>query len=237
MTDKPSGPPAGGGDEIVEDDVAPLMEAIYGGEIVPVDEIPWNHAEPPPPLTELVDSGRVRPCQAIDLGCGAGNYAAYFASRGFTMTGVDISARAIALARETARRHGVSCRFAVADLLGELDLEVIGGDYEFAFDWELLHHIYPRQRARYVANVSRLLRPGALYFSACFSEEDAQFGGRGKCRSTRLGTHLYFSGEEELRSLFSPHFAILELKTVEVVSGGLPHRLACALLKRGDGAR
>jgi SAM-dependent methyltransferase len=235
MTDKASEPPVGG-DGIVEDDVKPLMEAIYGGEIVPVDKIPWNHSEPPEPLIELVDSGRVRPCRAIDLGCGAGNYTAYFASRGFTMTGVDIAAHAIALARETARRHAVSCRFAVADLLGELDLEAIGGEYEFAYDWELLHHIYPRQRPQYAANVSRLLRPGALYFSACFSEEDAQFGGQGKYRSTRLGTHLYFSSEDELRALFRPHFAVLELKTVEVVSGGLPHRLVSALLRRGDGA-
>jgi len=236
MTDKPSIPPAGGGDEIVEDDVAPLMEAIYGGQIGPVDQIPWNHAEPPPPLVELVDSGRVAPGRAIDLGCGAGNYAVYLARRGFAMTGVDISVHAIELARETARRQAVECRFVVADLLGEPDVEVIGRDYEFAYDWELLHHIYPRQRPQYVANVSRLLKPGALYFSACFSEEDAQFGGQGKCRATRLGTHLYFSSEEELCSLFSLHFVILELKTVEVVSGGLPHRLVCTLLRRGDRA-
>ena len=39
-----------------------------------LDEIPWNLETPPAILVELVDSGKVQPCRAIDLGCGAGGY-------------------------------------------------------------------------------------------------------------------------------------------------------------------
>jgi SAM-dependent methyltransferase len=47
------------------------------------DEIPWNIGAPPDALLELVESGKVKPCKTIDLGCGTGNYAIYFANRGF----------------------------------------------------------------------------------------------------------------------------------------------------------
>jgi len=46
---------------------------------IPLDEIPWNFETPPDVLVELVDSGKVKPCKIIDLGCGAGNSAIYLA--------------------------------------------------------------------------------------------------------------------------------------------------------------
>lgn len=232
MAEKLGDPPDSSGGDAFEDDVRPLMERIYGGQIVPVEDIPWNRPEPPELLVELVESGKVAPCKAIDLGCGAGNYAIYLASRGFDMTGVDISPRAIELARENARRRGVACRFVTADLLGELNLSEVGQAYGFAYDWELLHHVYPRQRKRYVANVSALLSPGAKYLSVCFSEEDPQFGGKGKYRATRLRTHLYFSSENELRELFSPHFDILDLRTVEITAETGSHAVIYAFMKK-----
>jgi len=233
VAEKLGEPPDGaGGGDAFEDDVRTQMERIYGGQIVPVADIPWNRPEPPALLVELVDSGRVAPCKAIDLGCGAGNYAIYLASRGFSMTGVDISPRAIELARQNAAKKGVDCRFVAADLLGELDLSELGQGFDFAYDWELLHHVYPRQRKRYVANVSRLLSPGAKYCSVCFSEEDPQFGGVGKYRATRLGTHLYFSSEDELRELFSPHFDILDLRTVDITAETGSHAVIYAFTKK-----
>jgi len=83
---------------------------------VPLDKIPWNSETPPDQLVELVESGKVRPGRAIDLGCGAGNYALYLAAYGFDMTGVDNSPAAIAIAARNARERDVRCRFIVADL-------------------------------------------------------------------------------------------------------------------------
>ena len=85
------------------------MEQIYS-ETPPAD-IPWNIETPPKALVELIDSGQIQPCKAIDLGCGAGNYAIYLASLGFDVTGVDISPSAIALAEANAKQKGVTCRF------------------------------------------------------------------------------------------------------------------------------
>ncbi len=207
------------------------MESIYRD--FPLDEIPWNHEQPPELLVELVETRRILPCRAVDLGCGAGNYAVWLATKGFEVTGVDISPKAIELASDLADRKGVACRFVVGDLTEEIG--PLGPPFDFAYDWEVLHHVFPDKRHRYVANVHRLLRPGGRYLSVCFSEEDLpSFGGTGKYRTTPLGTTLYFSSALELRELFEPLFDIEELTTVEVPGRQNPHVALKAILKKTE---
>jgi SAM-dependent methyltransferase len=194
------------------------------------EEIPWNIEEPPDALVTLLDRGSVRPCRAIEFGCGLGNYTRYLSGRGFDVTGVDISPTAIGHATEQAKKKGLACTFIAADVLG--DLKEVEGTFGFAYDWELLHHFFPGQRKKYVENVHRKLAPGGSYLSLCFSEQDPQFGGTGKYRTTRLGTVLYFSSETELRDLFEPSFRIEELKTVQVKGKPGDHSAVYAFMHR-----
>ena len=159
-------------------DVRAQMERIYGE--LRLDEIPWNLETPPRLLVDLLQSGRVAPCRAVDLGCGAGNYAVWLALRGFDVTGIDLSAVAIALAQQLARSKGAACRFIVSDLLEPTD--AFDGSFDFAYDWLVLHHVFPDDRPRYVASVHRMLRPGGLYLSVCFSEDDRGIAGEGTGR-------------------------------------------------------
>jgi len=204
------------------------MDRIY--KDVPLDTIPWNTETPPDALVELVQSGKVRPCKTIDLGCGTGNYAIYLAGLGFDVTGVDSSRTAVTIATKNAQKKNVRCRFIAADLLG--DLHEVNDTFDFAFDWELLHHIFPEDREKYVQNVHTLLNPKATYFSVCFSEKDPQFGGVGKFRKTRMGTTLYFSQESELTSLFFKYFDVRELKTIRIGGKFGAHCAISALLER-----
>ena len=197
---------------------------------MPLDRIPWNVETPPDALVELVRSGKVKPCRTIDLGCGAGNYAIYLAGMGFDVTGVDGSPTAIEIAREQAEERGIRCNFIVADLLG--DLHEVDGTFDFAYDWEVLHHIFPDDREPYMKNVHKILNPGAKYLSVCFSDEDLQFGGTGKFRKTTIGTVLYFSSETEICELLSPYFTIGELKTIDISGKYGSHRAVYALSYR-----
>ena len=193
-------------------------------------EIPWNIEEPPKALVELVESEKVKSCKTIDLGCGAGNYAIYLASIGFDVTGVDISPMAVKIAKENAKKRGVKCDFFVANVLGDLD--EVKEIFDFAYDWELLHHIFPEKRKKYIENVYGILNPRGKYLSICFSEKDPQFGGAGKVRETRLGTILYFSSEDELRDLFDPYFNIKGLKTIELMGKSEPHLANYAFMEK-----
>ncbi len=204
------------------------MEQIYR-DIQP-DNIPWNLSEPPGLLVEAVEAGKIECCKAVDLGCGTGNYAVWLAQQGFEVTGIDFSQHAIKQARDLAIRKGVSCLFAVADLLG--DLKEFHTSFDFAYDWEVLHHIFPKDRPLYLQSVHNILRPKGIYLSVCFSEKDPEFGGKGKFRKTPLGTTLYFSSEEELKKLFDPFFHIYELNTVAIQGKYKPHLANSALLER-----
>jgi cyclopropane fatty-acyl-phospholipid synthase-like methyltransferase len=165
------------------------MEEIY--KTIPLENIPWNLEKPPKILRELIEEGKIKPCKAIELGCGIGNYVMYLAGKGFDVTGVDFSETAIEIARNTAGQRGIRCTFVAADVLS--DIHEISTSFDFVFDWELLHHIFPEERERYIKNVHRLMNPRGYYLSVCFSEESEQFCGSGKYRKTPLGTTLCFS--------------------------------------------
>ncbi|UCC81404.1 MAG: class I SAM-dependent methyltransferase [Candidatus Zixiibacteriota bacterium] len=204
------------------------MERVYGE--MPPDSIPWNLSEPPALLVAAVETGKIKPCKTADLGCGAGNYAIWLAQQGFDVTGMDISENAIKLAEQHAKEKEVPCRFVVSDLLG--NLSEYHESFDFAYDWELLHHISPEDRPAYIQSVHKILRPKGTYFSVCFSEKDPDFGGEGKFRKTPLGTILYFSSEEELKELFEPFFSILELSTLEIKGKYGPHMVNVVWLER-----
>lgn len=202
------------------------MEKIYKN--MPIDNIPWNFKTPPDVLENLVRTGTITPCKTIDLGCGTGNYAIYLASEGFDVTAVDISSSAIKIAKNNASQKGIDCNFIIADVLG--DLKQVQSTFNFAYDWELLHHIFPSDREKYIRDVYKLLNPGGRYLSVCFSEENLQFGGVGKYRKTPLGTVLYFSSENELKVLFESIFKIEEIKTIEIKGKLSPHKAIYAFM-------
>jgi len=204
------------------------METIYRS--LPPDEIPWNRETPPEAFREIFDNERVKACSAVDLGCGLGHYALWLAQRGFTVTGIDVSETAIRLARQNAARQQVDCDFRCMDL--SKPLEDLIEKFDFAFDWELLHHMNPEQRSIYVRNVASLLNPSGRYLSLCFSEKDPQFGGSGKYRETSIGTRLYFSSEEELRILFASHFQIIEMKTISIPGKRGSHQTIRAFMRK-----
>ncbi len=204
------------------------MDKIY--QKTPLNQIPWNIETPPDILIRLVKSGEIKPCKTIDLGCGIGNYSIYFASIGFDVTGIDISPTAIEIAKENANRREIKCNFLVVNVLGNLN--EIKSTFDFAYDWELLHHIFPEQRRIYVKNVYEILNPGAQYLSVCFNEKDPGFGGSGKYRKTRLGTILYFSSKDELRDLFERYFYIKKLETIEIKGKPTSHIANYAFMQK-----
>lgn len=207
------------------------MNIIYNS--MDLDSIPWNIETPPEILRDLMKSKYLSPGKVIELGCGVGNYIRYFSGMGFDATGVDISEKAIDIARELAQKAGVTCEFIAADVRG--DMSEIKNKYDFVYDWELLHHIYPEDRNKYIENVQKLLKPDGLYMSVSFSEESEQFGGLAKYRKTPIGTVLYFSNEAELESLFSRLFWVEEMKTINIKGKKGIHKAIYALMRRKNG--
>src|SRR4051812_9897444 len=126
--------------------------------------MPWEIG-PRPELVELVESGRLAPGRAIDLGCGTGANAVFLAERGFAVTGVDFAPAALAKARARAAAAGVEVRFVEDDLTGfRHDL----GRFDLLVDYGTLDDLSARRRDRYVRAVLPLANPGARFLLWCF---------------------------------------------------------------------
>lgn len=106
------------------------------------------------------------PCDAIDLGCGGGQVALRLAARGHRVTGVDFSPTAIALARTNAA--GVPITFLEGDCLA---LALPDASFDLAIDNHVLHCLLGDDRARFLREIHRVLRPGGLLFSDTMSRE------------------------------------------------------------------
>ena len=204
------------------------MENIYKN--MPHEKIPWNFEKPPELILNFLKAEQIKPCKAIELGCGVGNYVIYLAEQGFEASGADFSETAIEMAMKASKDKGLYCQFISADVLG--DLGDIQDTYDFVYDWELLHHIFPDSRKKYLTNVSRILNQNGHYLSVFFSEDSSQFGGKGKYRKTPIDTELYFSSESEMKKVYEPLFKIIELKTVDIAGKFGEHKAIYAHLKK-----
>ena len=77
---------------------------------------PWDIDGPQPHFARLLDAGLIQG-RVLDVGCGTGENALFFASRGLHVTGLDASAVAIDRAQAKARTRGLSVRFIQGDAL------------------------------------------------------------------------------------------------------------------------
>ncbi len=113
-----AGGPALEGERHMSEDEKDSWEERYSGE---GGETLWS---PSALLTEwLADRP---PGTALDLACGTGQNALFLAEKGYDVTAIDISPRAIALAGQAAREKGVRIKWVVADL----DTYAIEGLYD-----------------------------------------------------------------------------------------------------------
>ncbi len=148
----------------------------------------WDTGITPPEVVAVIESGTIRgnrtgsptlasnlqlPTEtdenvrsALDLGCGTGTNAIYLARNGFQVVGVDFSPRAIATARDKAKREGISANFHVGDVTR---LDFLQEPFDFVLDIGCFHSVAAERRQAYAAEMARLARPGALFMLYAFS--------------------------------------------------------------------
>jgi len=129
---------------------------------------PWDSGEPAQELISLVESGAIRPCRALDIGCGTGANVVYLASKGFEAHGLDISRVALSKARGRARARGVSCYFHHVDFRDADRVRELG-PFDLAMDVGCYHSLSPGpDRLRYIQSLNTVLRKGGEYLLWCF---------------------------------------------------------------------
>jgi len=126
---------------------------------------PWNIGKPQPVFQAAANkvSGSV-----LDVGCGTGENALFFADKGHSVTGIDFLEGPIAEAKAKAAERGLSCTFLVKDAL---KLEEWTERFDNVIDSGLFHVFSDADRARYVRGLEAILKPGSRLLLLCFSDQ------------------------------------------------------------------
>src|SRR6516165_5409002 len=122
---------------------------------------PWDTGRPQPAFVEVADrmTGAV-----LDAGCGTGENALFFAERGQPVLGI-----AFLEARRKAQERGLDAEFVQKDAL---TLSGLNRQFDAVIDSGLFHVFSDEDRARYVAGLAHVTRPGGRLFLLCFSDEE-----------------------------------------------------------------
>ena len=155
---------------------------------------PWDVGRPQPAFVGLVRAGELSKGRVLDVGCGTGENALYLAENGLSVTGVDLSSRAVAVARAKTAEKRLKIDFRAGNVLS---LDFKDGLFDNIIDSGLFHTFPDNDRPVYAHEISRVLVANGKYFMLCFSVKEPT-GWGGPRRVTR----------GEIEATFSPLFKI-----------------------------
>ena len=183
------------------------FEDAYAGQA------PWDIGRPQQALLDVADriTGSV-----LDAGCGTGDNALFFASRGHKVTGIDFLEEPIRRARRKATERGLTATFLVMDALALKDLPEV---FDSVIDSGLFHVFSDEDRRRYVGGLASVLRPGGRLFLLCFSDEEP--GTQGPRRVSKQELHDAFAQGWAVESVEPARYEVRpDLKDVTFSEGG-----------------
>jgi cyclopropane fatty-acyl-phospholipid synthase-like methyltransferase len=135
---------------------------------------PWDIGHPQAEFVALADEGRVRG-RVLDIGCGTGENALFFATRGLEVWGLDAAPLAVEKAKTKARERGLTATLVVGDAL---NLDRLDKKFDTITDSGLFHVFTDEERVRFVESLRSALNKDGTYFMLCFSDkEPAGWGG------------------------------------------------------------
>jgi 2-polyprenyl-3-methyl-5-hydroxy-6-metoxy-1,4-benzoquinol methylase len=136
---------------------------------------PWDIGRPQKEFVELVRRGEISG-SVLDIGCGTGENALFYAGEGYEVCGIDSAPQAIQKAQEKASGRGLQMHFLV---LNVLDLTMLNRKFDTVTDSGFFHTLSDEDRLVFVKNLAAILSPAGKYFMLCFSElEPAGYGPR-----------------------------------------------------------
>jgi SAM-dependent methyltransferase len=184
------------------------------------NNLPWDINRPDFNLVQIVKEFEILPCNALDIGCGTGDNVFWAAKNGFTATGIDISPKAIEMAKEKADKNKLKVDFFVRDLFKE---EVPGSPYGFIFDRGCFHTFdKKKQRKEYARIVASLLKKDGLWLTLAGNFDDG-----------RLDTGPPKRSANDIVSAVEPFFEIISLRQGRFDSNDeIPSKIWIALMKK-----
>ena len=126
-------------------------------------DTPWDIGKPDFNLIQAVSTMGIKPCKALEIGCGTGNNSIWLSQKNFDVIGIDTSEIAIQKAFEKASIANVKCTFIEINFLKS---KIKGAPFGFVFDRGCFHSFNSDQERKIFAeNVSAYLEKDGLWLS------------------------------------------------------------------------
>ncbi|MCM2371935.1 class I SAM-dependent methyltransferase [Rhodopirellula sp. ICT_H3.1] len=167
------------------------------------DDLPaWDIGRPQPEFVNIADHlhGSI-----LDVGCGTGENALFFAERGHTVTGVDFLAGPIETAQRKNSERGCDVTFKQHDAL---KLSQLNEKFDNVLDSGLLHSFSNDDLQQYVAGLAAVTHPGSKLFVLCFSELEP--GSKGPRRLSETAIRELFADNWKFESMTRTRFIVRE---------------------------
>lgn len=181
--------------------------SLYSGQA------PWDIGKPQKAFLDVADqfAGSI-----LDAGCGTGDNALHFASRGHKVTGIDFLEEPIQRAQRKATERGLSVTFLVKDAT---TLEAWSERFDSVIDCGLFHVFSDEDRKKYVAGLATVLKPGGRLFLLCFSDQEP--GTQGPRRVAQQELRDAFAKGWVVESIQASRFEVIpNLKDFTFSEGG-----------------
>lgn len=161
-------------------------------------DTPWDIGKPDFNLIQTVTSKGIRPCKALDIGCGTGDNSIWLCQQNFQVIGIDTSPQAIQKAIAKAAQANVQCTFLVLDFLAD---KISGAPFGFIFDRGCFHS-FPsdEQREKFAEKVAAHLEKDGFWLSIIGNADEISHGPGPPRRTAR-----------DIVNAVEPYFEILSL--------------------------
>ncbi|MGH8495784.1 MAG: bifunctional 2-polyprenyl-6-hydroxyphenol methylase/3-demethylubiquinol 3-O-methyltransferase UbiG [Gammaproteobacteria bacterium] len=160
-----------GATENVDPNEIGRFEALGSRWWDPHGEFRALHAINPLRLGYILERAPLDGKRVVDVGCGGGLLAEAMAGEGASVTGIDMSDTALAVARAHAAASGVALDYELAT--AEQLAESAAGSFDVVTCLELLEHV--PQPELVAAACARLVKPGGNVFFSTFNRNPKSF--------------------------------------------------------------
>lgn len=106
--------------------------------------------------------GKLKNKKILDIGCGLGESAVYFALNGAEVTAADISPQMVGFAKELAKRYKVTIEFIVSSAE---ELNFKDESFDFIYCANLIHHIPVSDRPAFIKKIHKFFKKDGWFYS------------------------------------------------------------------------
>ncbi|MDB5185646.1 MAG: putative methyltransferase sLL0829 [Candidatus Saccharibacteria bacterium] len=170
------------------------------------------YREGPLPFAERVEPLFPRTAEVLELGCGVGGDAYFFATKGHHITATDYSG--VVIKQNHELRQHPTLKYSVLDLTEVLPCETESVDVVYA---HLSLHYYDHETTKTVfAEIARVLKLGGLLCFACKSIQDSDYG-----KGEEVEPNLFISAKGHVRHFFTSEYVeelmsgLFEIETID----------------------